>query len=106
MRLFHKALSTWQREYDHPRYVVFPIAEAAISRRLFAASPLPDVARQSRHAMQMRCISLLPLQPCCGMLGLRPVPEADGGITYEVGPDFLEHASREAREQPELPRDA
>ena len=38
-----------------------------------------------------------------GELGFRPMPEADGGITYEVDPDFLEHARREACEQPEPP---
>ena len=39
--------------------------------------------------------------------GVRPTHEADGGITYEVDPDFLEHASREvfSSEQPELPWD-
>jgi hypothetical protein len=34
--------------------------------------------------------------------GVRPTHEADGGFTYEVDPDFLEHAHREACEQPEL----
>jgi len=29
--------------------------------------------------------------------------EADGGITYEVDLDFLEHVRREVCEQPELP---
>jgi len=35
----------------------------------------------------------------------RPTHDADGGITYEVDPDFLEHVRREAREEPELPWD-
>jgi len=30
---------------------------------------------------------------------------ADGGITYEVDPDFLEHVRREGCRQPELPWD-
>ena len=37
---------------------------------------------------------------------VRPMPQADEDITYEVDPDFLEHVGREACEQPELPCDA
>jgi len=38
---------------------------------------------------------------------VRPTHETDGGITYEVDPDFLEHARREvlSSKQPELPWD-
>ncbi len=36
---------------------------------------------------------------------VRPKHEADGGITYEADPDFLEHARREACRQGELPWD-
>ena len=32
---------------------------------------------------------------------VRPTHEADGGITYEVDPDFLEHTRRETYKQPE-----
>jgi len=39
------------------------------------------------------------------MFGLQPMPESDGGITYKVDPDFLQHSRREACEQPELPWD-
>ncbi len=39
----------------------------------------------------------------------RSIPEPDpaigSGITYEVAPDFLEHAHREDLDQPELPWD-
>ena len=35
----------------------------------------------------------------------QPTHEADGGITYEVDPDFLEHVRREACQKPELPWD-
>ena len=31
---------------------------------------------------------------------VRPTHEADGGITYEVDPDFLEHVRREVFRQP------
>ena len=62
-------------------------------------------ASQSHHALQWRCIRPLVLQPCCGALDRPPMPEADGGITYEVDPDFLEHVCREAYEQPEPPGD-
>jgi hypothetical protein len=37
------------------------------------------------------------------------MPEADAGASYEVDPDYLEHAHREAvdeQDQPELPWDA
>jgi len=34
------------------------------------------------------------------------MPESNDGITYEVDPDFLEHARHEACEQLELPWDA
>jgi len=34
---------------------------------------------------------------------VRPTYEADGGITYEADPDFLEHVHREACRQGELP---
>jgi len=36
------------------------------------------------------------------------MPEADAGVSYEVDPDYLEHAHREAldnQDQPELPCD-
>jgi hypothetical protein len=38
-----------------------------------------------------------------------PMPEADAGVSYEVDPEYLEHAHREAldnQDQPELPWDA
>ena len=38
-----------------------------------------------------------------------PMPQADAGVSYEVDPDYLEHASREAlneQDQPDLPWDA
>jgi len=44
-----------------------------------------------------------PTRPSC------PMPEADAGVSYEVDPDYLEHAHREAldeQDQPELPWDA
>jgi len=37
------------------------------------------------------------------------MPEADGGVSYEVDPEYLEHARREAldeQDQPDLPWDA
>lgn len=37
------------------------------------------------------------------------LPEADAGVSYEVDPEYLEHAHREAvdeQDQPELPWDA
>jgi hypothetical protein len=34
---------------------------------------------------------------------VRAIPELDPGFTYEVDPDFLEHARREQIDQPELP---
>lgn len=37
-----------------------------------------------------------------------PMPEADAGVSYEVDPEYLEHAHREAldnQDQPELPWD-
>jgi len=52
----------------------------------------------SCQALQWRCIRPLVLQPGCVVLGLRPVPESNGGITYEVDHDFLDHARREACE--------
>jgi hypothetical protein len=36
---------------------------------------------------------------------MQPTHEAAGTITYEVDPDFLEHARREACRQGELPWD-
>ena len=42
-------------------------------------------------------------EPCSFM------PEADAGVSYEVDPDYLEHARREAldeQDQPDLPWDA
>jgi len=33
------------------------------------------------------------------------MPDAEAGISYEVDPDFLEHARREVLDQPELPWD-
>ena len=32
-----------------------------------------------------------------------PIPQRDDGFTFEVDPDFLEHARREQNEQFELP---
>jgi hypothetical protein len=37
------------------------------------------------------------------------MPEADAGVSYEVDPEYLEHARREAldeQDQPDLPWDA
>lgn len=37
------------------------------------------------------------------------MPEADVGVRYDVAPDYIEHARREAlgeHDQPDLPRDA
>ncbi len=37
---------------------------------------------------------------------VRSIPEMDGGVTYEVDPDFLEHARREQFGPPQLPWEA
>jgi len=41
----------------------------------------------------------------CPSQAVQPTHEADGGITYEADPDFLEHVHREACRQGELPWD-
>lgn len=33
------------------------------------------------------------------------IPQTDPGFTREIDPDFLEHARREQRDEPELPWD-
>ena len=43
-----------------------------------------------------------PPEPGCGPRTVRSMPDADAGISYEIDPDFLEHARREQLGQPQL----
>ena len=47
--------------------------------------------------------SRAPPQPVSTSQPVRPIPALDPGFTREADPDFLDHAHREAIEQPELP---
>ena len=57
-------------------------------------------------------LNLGPPGPGLGLRSVRPMPDAEDGIRYEIDPDFLEYARREAAsggisggEQAELPWD-
>ena len=47
-----------------------------------------------------------PPGPGCGPRTVRSMSDADAGISYEVDPDFLEHAGREVLDQPEMSWDS
>ena len=57
-----------------------------------AGSPSPQTPHPRATDARSRGIKFPISRPA------RPTHDADGGITYEVDPDFLEHVRREASE--------